>query len=161
MIFGYNQNLNTSSKNEVWRDWKIIEKNGATCSRQLPSFIWMNPGTSAKLYQYSLNGEVTKLFHPGNNKHQYGYRSTTGKLNYSFVHSYIHSINISQATTLFHTWCKVLKIQQEKIQSLPSRYLQSSRENDYYTLNFYVPQNYLGACYKCKMPPMCPDVLLL
>lgn len=30
---------------------------------------------------------------------------------YSFVHSYMHSTNISQATTLFQTLCQVFKVQ--------------------------------------------------
>ena len=37
-------------------------------------------------------------------------RVQQGNFDYSFIHSYIHAINISQATTLFHTLCQVLKI---------------------------------------------------
>lgn len=85
-------------------------------------------------------------------------RLQQGNFAYSFVRSYIHSINISQATTLFHTPCQILKIQQQqKTQSLPSRYSQSNREDHYYTLSFCVHQNYLGTCSKCKIPLMWQD----
>ena len=76
-------------------------------------------------------------------------RVQQGNFDYSFVHSYIHAINISQATTLFHTLCQVLKIQQnQKTQPLPSRYSQSSGEDDSYMLNLCVHQNYLGELVK-------------
>ena len=89
-------------------------------------------------------------------------RVQQGNFDYSFVHSYIHAINISQATTLFHPLCQVLKIQQQKqkTQPLPSWYSQSSEEEDSYVLNFCVHQNYLGSLLKCKIPPMCPDILM-
>lgn len=36
-------------------------------------------------------------------------RVQQGNFAYSFIHSYIRSTNISQATTLFHAPCQVLK----------------------------------------------------
>lgn len=56
------------------------------------SFICMSPRTFTKQYQYSPNGEEAKHFCPENNKHQYGYQSTTGKL-WLFICSLIHSCN--------------------------------------------------------------------
>lgn len=103
---------------KVWKDWKVMEKNGATCSRQFPKStskrafeednthlcVWVlgrsqnNINTAQMEKRPSISAQKTT-------NTNMDIRVQQGNFDYSFVHSYIHAINISQATTLCSTPC--------------------------------------------------------